>query len=154
MQKPVAYIDISGCGVVGGEDMMVRIGMSEYQERHSVSCLIGAHPGYVGYDESVQQTEAVRCKPYSIVSFDETEKAHRLLMKQCLSGWLLYNNRLIFQQPRRLNLNNVAEVESRASSLALPRHSNVSKKPHTRNRGVATEGEQHRILRSAVTVKM
>ncbi len=58
------------------EEMMVRIDMSEYQERHSVSRLIGAPPGYVGYDESGQLTEAVRRKPYSIVLFDEIEKAH------------------------------------------------------------------------------
>ena len=58
------------------EDMMVRIDMSEYQERHSVSRLIGAPPGYVGYDESGQLTESVRRKPYSIVLFDEIEKAH------------------------------------------------------------------------------
>src|SRR5574344_718338 len=58
------------------ENMMVRIDMTEYQERHSVSRLIGAPPGYVGYDESGQLTEAVRRKPYSIVLFDEIEKAH------------------------------------------------------------------------------
>ena len=58
------------------ENMMVRIDMSEYQERHSISRLIGAPPGYVGYDESGQLTEAVRRKPYSIVLFDEIEKAH------------------------------------------------------------------------------
>lgn len=58
------------------ENMMVRIDMSEYQEKHSVSRLIGAPPGYVGYDESGQLTEAVRRKPYSIVLFDEIEKAH------------------------------------------------------------------------------
>ena len=55
---------------------MVRIDMSEYQERHSVSRLIGAPPGYVGYDESGQLTEAVRRKPYSVVLLDEIEKAH------------------------------------------------------------------------------
>lgn len=58
------------------EEMMVRIDMSEYQEPHSISRLIGAPPGYVGYDESGQLTEAVRRKPYSIVLFDEIEKAH------------------------------------------------------------------------------
>ncbi len=58
------------------ENMMVRIDMSEYQERASVSRLIGAPPGYVGYEESGQLTEAVRRKPYSIVLFDEIEKAH------------------------------------------------------------------------------
>ncbi len=58
------------------ENAMVRIDMSEYQERHSVSRLIGAPPGYVGYDESGQLTEAVRRKPYSVILLDEIEKAH------------------------------------------------------------------------------
>ncbi|MGQ1891549.1 ATP-dependent chaperone ClpB [Thermophagus sp. OGC60D27] len=58
------------------EDLMTRIDMSEYQERHSVSRLIGAPPGYVGYDEGGQLTEAVRRKPYSVVLLDEIEKAH------------------------------------------------------------------------------
>jgi ATP-dependent Clp protease ATP-binding subunit ClpB len=58
------------------EHAMVRIDMSEYQERHSVSRLIGAPPGYVGYDEGGQLTEAIRRKPYSVVLLDEIEKAH------------------------------------------------------------------------------
>jgi ATP-dependent Clp protease ATP-binding subunit ClpB len=58
------------------ENSMVRIDMSEYQERHTVSRLVGAPPGYVGYEESGQLTEAVRRKPYSVVLFDEIEKAH------------------------------------------------------------------------------
>jgi ATP-dependent Clp protease ATP-binding subunit ClpB len=58
------------------ENMMTRIDMSEYQERHAVSRLIGAPPGYVGYDEGGQLTEAVRRKPYSVVLLDEIEKAH------------------------------------------------------------------------------
>jgi ATP-dependent Clp protease ATP-binding subunit ClpB len=58
------------------ENSIVRIDMSEYQERHSVSRLIGAPPGYVGYDESGQLTESVRRKPYSVVLLDEIEKAH------------------------------------------------------------------------------
>ena len=58
------------------EDAMIRIDMSEYQERHTVSRLIGAPPGYVGYEEGGQLTEAVRRKPYSVVLFDEVEKAH------------------------------------------------------------------------------
>ena len=58
------------------EGMMTRIDMSEYQEKHTVSRLIGAPPGYVGYDEGGQLTEAVRRKPYSVVLFDEIEKAH------------------------------------------------------------------------------
>src|SRR5690554_2330575 len=58
------------------EDAMVRIDMSEYMEKHAVSRLIGAPPGYVGYDEGGQLTEAVRRRPYSVVLLDEIEKAH------------------------------------------------------------------------------
>ncbi|GAB4318823.1 MAG: ATP-dependent chaperone ClpB [Candidatus Zixiibacteriota bacterium] len=60
----------------GSEDAMVRIDMSEYSEKHSVSRLVGAPPGYVGYDEGGQLTEAVRRRPYSVILFDELEKAH------------------------------------------------------------------------------
>ena len=58
------------------EDALTRIDMSEYQERHAVSRLVGAPPGYVGYEEGGQLTEAVRRKPYSVVLLDEIEKAH------------------------------------------------------------------------------
>ncbi|NRB07302.1 MAG: ATP-dependent Clp protease ATP-binding subunit [Richelia sp.] len=60
----------------GSEDAMIRLDMSEYMERHNVSKLIGSPPGYVGYDEGGQLTEAVRRKPYTVVLFDEIEKAH------------------------------------------------------------------------------
>ena len=62
--------------VFGDEDLMLRFDMSEFQERHTVSRLVGAPPGYVGYDEAGQPTEAVRRRPYSVVLFDEIEKAH------------------------------------------------------------------------------
>mgnify|MGYP000915962660 CR=1 FL=1 len=60
----------------GTEEMLIRIDMSEYMESHSVAKMIGAPPGYVGYDEGGQLTEAVRRHPYSVVLFDEIEKAH------------------------------------------------------------------------------
>ena len=60
----------------GDENAMVRIDMSEYMERHAVSRLVGAPPGYVGYDEGGQLTERIRRKPYSVVLLDEIEKAH------------------------------------------------------------------------------
>jgi ATP-dependent Clp protease ATP-binding subunit ClpB len=60
------------------ETMMTRIDMSEYQEKHTVSRLVGAPPGYVGYEEGGQLTESVRRKPYSVVLLDEIEKAHRM----------------------------------------------------------------------------
>ena len=60
------------------EDALVRIDMSEYMEKHSVARLVGAPPGYVGYDEGGQLTEAVRRKPYSVILFDEIEKVSSL----------------------------------------------------------------------------
>ncbi len=68
------------------ENALIRIDMSEYQERHSVSRLIGAPPGYVGYDESGQLTEAVRRKPYSVVLLDEIEKAHPDVFNILIAG--------------------------------------------------------------------
>ena len=58
------------------EEMLTRIDMSEYQERHSVSRLVGAPPGYIGYEEGGQLTERVRRKPYAVILLDEVEKAH------------------------------------------------------------------------------
>ena len=60
----------------GDENAMIRLDMSEYMEKHTVSRLVGSPPGYVGYDEGGQLTEKVRRKPYSVVLFDEIEKAH------------------------------------------------------------------------------
>ena len=62
--------------VFGNEDNIIRLDMSEYMEKHSVSKMVGAPPGYVGFDEAGQLTEKVRRKPYSVVLFDEIEKAH------------------------------------------------------------------------------
>src|SRR6185436_19469336 len=62
--------------VFGDEDALLRIDMTEYMERHAVARLIGAPPGYVGYDEGGQLTERVRRKPYSVILLDEFEKAH------------------------------------------------------------------------------
>merc|ERR1712194_942517 len=61
---------------MGSEDSMIRLDMSEFMEKHTVAKLIGSPPGYVGYNEGGQLTEAVRSKPYSVVLFDEVEKAH------------------------------------------------------------------------------
>lgn len=61
----------------GSEDALIRVDMSEYQEKHSISRLVGAPPGYVGYEEGGQLTEQVKNKPYSVILFDEVEKAHR-----------------------------------------------------------------------------
>ena len=80
------------------EENMVRLDMSEYMERHSVSKLLGAPPGYVGYEEGGQLTEAVRRKPYSVVLFDEIEKAHPDVFNALLQ--LLDDGRLTDAQGR------------------------------------------------------
>jgi ATP-dependent Clp protease ATP-binding subunit ClpB len=86
------------------EDNIVRIDMSEYMERHSVSRLIGAPPGYVGYDEGGQLTEAVRRKPYSVVLFDEIEKAHHDVFNVLLQ--VLDDGRITDSQGRTVDFKN------------------------------------------------
>jgi len=86
------------------EEAMVRIDMSEYQERHTVSRLIGAPPGYVGYDEGGQLTEAVRRRPYSVVLFDEIEKAHQEVFNTLLQ--LLDEGRLTDGHGRTVDFKN------------------------------------------------
>jgi ATP-dependent Clp protease ATP-binding subunit ClpB len=86
------------------EENMIRIDMSEYMEKHSVSRLIGAPPGYVGYDEGGQLTEAVRRKPYSIVLLDEIEKAHKDVFNILLQ--ILDDGRLTDNQGRTVNFRN------------------------------------------------
>ena len=86
------------------ESMMTRIDMSEYQEKHTVSRLIGAPPGYIGYDEGGQLTEAVRHKPYSVVLFDEIEKAHPDVFNILLQ--VLDDGRLTDNKGRTVNFKN------------------------------------------------
>jgi len=90
------------------ENAMIRIDMSEYQERHTVSRLIGAPPGYVGYDEGGQLTEAVRRKPYSVVLFDEIEKAHREVFNTLLQ--LLDDGRLTDGHGRTVDFKNTVVI--------------------------------------------
>ncbi|MFN8240178.1 MAG: ATP-dependent chaperone ClpB [Bacteroidales bacterium] len=90
------------------ENLMTRIDMSEYQERHSVSRLIGAPPGYIGYDEGGQLTEAVRHKPYSVLLLDEIEKAHPDVFNLLLQ--LLDEGRLTDNKGRTVNFRNVIVI--------------------------------------------
>jgi len=90
------------------EDNMVRLDMSEYQERHTVSRLVGAPPGYVGYDEGGQLTEAVRRKPYSVVLFDEIEKAHADVFNTLLQ--VLDDGRLTDARGRTVNFRNTIVI--------------------------------------------
>lgn len=98
------------------EQAMVRIDMSEYMEKHTVSRLIGAPPGYVGYEEGGQLTEAVRRKPYSVVLFDEIEKAHRDVFNVLLQ--LLDDGRLTDGQGRMVNFKNTVVILT--SNIASP----------------------------------
>ncbi len=90
------------------EDNMVRLDMSEYQERHTVSRLVGAPPGYVGYDEGGQLTEAVRRKPYSVVLFDELEKAHPDVFNTLLQ--ILDDGRMTDAQGRTVDFRNTVVI--------------------------------------------
>ncbi|MEA2272716.1 MAG: ATP-dependent Clp protease ATP-binding subunit ClpB [Solirubrobacteraceae bacterium] len=100
------------------EDNIVRLDMSEYQERHTVSRLMGAPPGYVGYEEGGQLTEAVRRKPYSVVLFDEIEKAHADVFNTLLQ--ILDDGRLTDAQGRTVDFRNtVVIMTSNIGSLHL-----------------------------------
>jgi ATP-dependent Clp protease ATP-binding subunit ClpB len=100
------------------EENIVRLDMSEYQERHTVSRLMGAPPGYVGYEEGGQLTEAVRRKPYSVVLFDEIEKAHPDVFNTLLQ--ILDDGRLTDAQGRTVNFRNtVIIMTSNIGSLYL-----------------------------------
>ena len=92
----------------GNEDAMIRIDMSEYMESHSVSKLIGSPPGYVGFDEGGQLTEKIRRKPYSVILFDEIEKAHPDVMNMLLQ--ILDDGRLTDAQGRTVNFKNTVII--------------------------------------------
>ena len=92
----------------GDEDAMIRIDMSEYMEKHTVSRLIGSPPGYVGFDEGGQLTEQVRKKPYSVILFDEIEKAHPDIFNILLQ--ILDDGRLTDAQGRTVNFKNTVVI--------------------------------------------
>ena len=94
--------------VFGSEDAMIRIDMSEYMEKHAVSRLIGSPPGYVGYDEGGQLTEKVRRKPYSVVLFDEIEKAHEDVWNILLQ--ILEDGVVTDAQGRKVDFRNTAVI--------------------------------------------
>ena len=105
------------------ENAMTRIDMSEYMEKHSVSRLIGAPPGYVGYDEGGQLTEAVRRRPYSVVLFDEVEKAHPDVFNSLLQ--VLDDGRITDGQGRTVDFKNtVLIMTSNIGSQAISEESN------------------------------
>ena len=100
------------------EDNIVRLDMSEYQERHTVSRLMGAPPGYVGFEEGGQLTEAVRRKPYSVVLFDEIEKAHPDVFNTLLQ--ILDDGRLTDAQGRTVDFRNTVIIMTSNIGSVLP----------------------------------
>ncbi len=112
------------------ENMMTRIDMSEYQEKHTVSRLVGAPPGYVGYDEGGQLTEAVRRKPYSVVLFDEIEKAHPDVFNILLQ--VLDDGRLTDNKGRMVNFKNtiIIMTSNMGSSVIRENFSKINDENH------------------------
>ena len=113
----------------GDEKAMIRLDMSEYMEKHTVSRLVGSPPGYVGFDEGGQLTEAVRRKPYSVVLFDEIEKAHPDVFNMLLQ--ILDDGRLTDSQGKVVSFKNTIIImtsnigarlitEKQQERLALP----------------------------------
>ena len=124
------------------EQMMTRIDMSEYQEKFSVSRLIGAPPGYVGYDEGGQLTEAVRRKPYSVVLFDEIEKAHPDVFNILLQ--VLDDGRLTDNKGRVVNFKNTIIIMT--SNLGSQSIQSEFEKMNDDNRDEVRENTKHTVM--------
>ena len=124
------------------ESLMTRIDMSEYQEKHSVSRLIGAPPGYVGYDEGGQLTEAARRKPYSVVLFDEIEKAHPDVFNILLQ--VLDDGRLTDNKGRTVNFKNTIIIMT--SNLGSAYIQSQFEKINDENREVVIEETKKEVM--------
>ena len=124
------------------ESLMTRIDMSEYQEKHSVSRLIGAPPGYVGYDEGGQLTEAVRRKPYSVILFDEIEKAHPDVFNILLQ--VLDDGRLTDNKGRTVNFKNTIIIMT--SNLGSAYIQSQFEKINDENREVVIEETKKEVM--------
>lgn len=124
------------------ENMMTRIDMSEYQEKHAVSRLVGAPPGYVGYDEGGQLTEAVRRKPYSVVLFDEIEKAHPDVFNILLQ--VLDDGRLTDNKGRLVNFKNTIIIMTSNMGSNVIRENLAGLTPENREEKI--EGTKEQVL--------
>ena len=114
----------------GSEDVMVRLDMSEYMEKHTVAKLIGSPPGYVGYSEGGQLTEAVRSKPYSVVLFDEVEKAHPDVFNLLLQ--ILDDGRLTDSKGRTIDFKNTLIImTSNVGAKIIETESGIQSKPNS-----------------------
>ena len=136
--------------VFGSEEAMIRIDMSEYMEKHSVSRLIGSPPGYVGYDEGGQLTEKVRRKPYSVVLFDEIEKAHEDVWNVLLQ--ILEDGAVTDSQGRRVDFRSAAIV---MTSNVGAKSITAAPTPLGFAANAQEDGEAHfRAVKEAVTAEL
>jgi ATP-dependent Clp protease ATP-binding subunit ClpB len=124
------------------EKAMIRIDMSEYQERHAVSRLIGSPPGYVGYDEGGQLTEAVRHRPYSVVLFDEIEKAHPDVFNTLLQ--VLDDGRLTDNKGRTVNFKNTIIIMT--SNLGSEMLNDLMQNMNEENRYNVMEDAREKVI--------
>ena len=131
------------------ENMMTRIDMSEYQEKHTVSRLVGAPPGYVGYDEGGQLTEAVRRKPYSVVLFDEIEKAHPDVFNILLQ--VLDDGRLTDNKGRLVNFKNTIIIMTSNMGSNVIRDNFAAMTPENRDETIEkTKAEVIEMLKKTI----
>jgi ATP-dependent Clp protease ATP-binding subunit ClpC len=128
------------------EDALVRIDMSEYREQHTVSRLFGAPPGYVGYEEGGQLTEAVRRRPYRVILFDEIEKAHPEVWNALLQ--ILDDGRLTDGQGRTVDFRNSVLIMTSNLGTEYVRHSGTL--GFMQNRGDADERQEHEKIEKAL----
>ena len=136
--------------VFGSEEAMIRIDMSEYMEKHSVSRLIGSPPGYVGYDEGGQLTEKVRRKPYSVVLFDEIEKAHEDVWNVLLQ--ILEDGAVTDSQGRRVDFRSAVIV---MTSNVGAKSITAAPTPLGFAANAQEDGEAHfRAVKEAVTAEL
>lgn len=124
------------CELFGSEEALIRIDMSEYMEKHTVSKLIGAPPGYVGYDEGGQLTELVRRKPYSVILMDEIEKAHPDVFNLLLQ--ILEDGRLTDNQGRTVSFENTVIIMTSNAGT------------HFKSSSIGFANEGYRLLESQV----
>lgn len=132
----------------GDEDAMIRIDMSEYMEKHSVSRLVGSPPGYVGYDEGGQLTEAVRRKPYSVILFDEIEKAHPDVFNILLQ--ILDDGRLTDSKGRTVDFKNTVIIMTSNVGATSIRKQNVL--GFASSKGV--EKEEYEKMKETITEEL
>jgi len=128
----------------GDEDLMIRLDMSEYMEKHTVSRMIGSPPGYVGYDEAGQLTEIVRRKPFSIILFDEIEKAHPEVFNLLLQ--IMEDGRLTDSHGRTVDFKNtILAMTSNVGSDVINKSTQLG---FTKNSGAEDSQETYEVLKS------